>query len=105
MSMQTSRRTKDQKGSVPFSPCLGGRTDNREMFVVPAEAGIQRLKSLGPGQIHAGITIKWDSTDSEPFNYKLLQDVLQCHIKRHVNRDTSRFFRNHYRQGGSEFFH
>jgi hypothetical protein len=26
------------------------------------------------------------------FNYKLLQDVLQCHKQRHVNRDTSRFF-------------
>ena len=30
------------------------------MHVVPAEAGIQRLKSLSPGQKHAGMTIKWD---------------------------------------------
>jgi hypothetical protein len=29
------------------------------MFVVPAEAGIQRLKSLDPGQKHAGMTGKW----------------------------------------------
>ena len=36
---------------------LGVCTDNHEMFVVPAEAGIQRLKSLDPGQIHAGMTI------------------------------------------------
>ena len=44
----------------------GVRTDNHEMFVVPAEAGIQRLKSLDPGQQHAGMAIKWDSTDYYP---------------------------------------
>jgi hypothetical protein len=30
------------------------------MLVLPAEAGIQRLKSLDFGQIHAGMTIVWD---------------------------------------------
>ena len=44
----------------------GVGTDNHEMFVVPAEAGIQRLKSLDPGQKHAGMTIKWDSTEPAP---------------------------------------
>ena len=28
---------------------------------MPAEAGIQRLKTLDPGQNHAGMTCKWDS--------------------------------------------
>ena len=32
------------------------------MLVLPAEAGTQRLKSLDPGQKHAGMTIKWDSS-------------------------------------------
>ena len=31
-----------------------------KMLVVPAYAGIQRLKSLGPGQKHAGTTITRD---------------------------------------------
>jgi len=35
--------------------------DIYKMVVLPAEAGIQRLKSLDPGQKHAGMTIKWDS--------------------------------------------
>ena len=50
-------------------------TDNHEMFVVPAEAGIQRLKSLDPGQKHAGMTIKWDSTESGAFNYSLFSEI------------------------------
>jgi hypothetical protein len=37
------------------------------MIVLPAEAGIQRLKSLDPGQKHAGMTITWDSHGSDPF--------------------------------------
>ena len=49
----------------------GVRTDNHEMFVVPAEAGIQRLKSLDPGQKHAGMTIKWDSADYYPKSKRL----------------------------------
>ena len=32
------------------------------VHVVPAEAGIQRLESLDPGQKHAGMTIMWDSS-------------------------------------------
>jgi hypothetical protein len=32
------------------------------MLVLPAEAGTQRLKSLDPGQKHAGMTIEWDSS-------------------------------------------
>ena len=34
----------------------------RKILVLPAAAGIQRLKSLDPGQKHAGMTIKWDSS-------------------------------------------
>ena len=34
------------------------------MSVMPAKAGIQRLKSLDPGQKHAGMTIKWESSDT-----------------------------------------
>ena len=33
------------------------RTVVRKIHVMPAEAGIQRLKSLDPGQNHAGMTI------------------------------------------------
>ena len=33
---------------------------------MPAEAGIQRLKSLDPGQKHAGMTITWGSGDTTP---------------------------------------
>jgi len=32
-----------------------------------SNAGIQRLKSLQPGQKHAGLTIKSDSSGSVPF--------------------------------------
>jgi hypothetical protein len=32
-------------------------TTIRNKFVMPAAAGIQRLKSLDPGQIHAGMTM------------------------------------------------
>ena len=39
----------------------------RKILVLPAAAGIQRLKSLDPGQKHAGMTIKWDSSGSDPF--------------------------------------
>jgi hypothetical protein len=35
---------------------LGRRTVIGKTQVVPAEAGIQRLKSLDPGQKHAGMT-------------------------------------------------
>jgi len=38
------------------------------MLVVPAEAGIQCLKSLDPGQKHAGMTIKWDSSGADLFS-------------------------------------
>jgi hypothetical protein len=43
------------------------RVDIHNKLVLPAQAGIQRLKSLDPGQQHAGMTIKWDSSDSGPF--------------------------------------
>jgi len=33
------------------------RTVVRKIYVMPAEAGIQRLKSLDPGQNRAGMTI------------------------------------------------
>jgi hypothetical protein len=38
------------------------------MLVLPAEAGIQRLQSLDPGQRHAGMTMKWDSNDSTAYS-------------------------------------
>jgi len=46
---------------------LGRGTVIGRMLVMPAEAGIQCLKSLDPGQKHAGMTIKWDSSGSKPF--------------------------------------
>jgi hypothetical protein len=39
------------------------RVEVHKMFVMPAEAGIQRLKSLDPGLKPAEMTIKWDSND------------------------------------------
>ena len=37
-----------------------------KMLVVPAEADIQRLKSLDPGQKHARMTTMWDSNGLNP---------------------------------------
>ena len=37
-------------------------------YVVPAQAGIQRLKSLDPGPKLAGMTRKWDSSGNVPFS-------------------------------------
>jgi hypothetical protein len=37
-----------------------------KMLVAPAEAGIQRLESLEPGQKHAGMTNMWDSNGLHP---------------------------------------
>jgi len=66
----------------------GRRAVIGRMLVVPAEAGIQRLKSLDPGQKHAGMTSMWkhagmtskwkhagmmrvwDSNGSAPFVFK-----------------------------------
>jgi len=48
---------------------LGRGTVIGRMLVVPAEAGIQCLKSLDPGQKNAGMTIKWDSSGVEAFYY------------------------------------
>jgi len=52
------------------------------MHVVPAEAGIQRLKSLDPGLKHAGMTNMWDNSDSEPF-IPLMKEVIQEHNAYH----------------------
>ena len=38
------------------------------MFVLPAEAGIQRLKSMDPGHKQARMTIMWDSRGNVPIN-------------------------------------
>ena len=54
----------------------GARTVIYRMVVVPAEAGIQRLKSLDPGQKHAGMTIKWDSSGPNPM-ISLLDQLLR----------------------------
>jgi hypothetical protein len=43
------------------------RADIHHKLVLPAQAGIQRLKSLDTGQQHAGMTIKRDSSGLEPF--------------------------------------
>jgi len=40
------------------------RADIRNMLVLPAEAGIQRLKSLDSGQKHAGMTLASDISGS-----------------------------------------
>ena len=40
--------------------------------VMPAEAGIQSLRSLDPGQKHAGMTIVWDSNEVVVWNGNLL---------------------------------
>ena len=47
----------------------GRRSVLVRMHVVPAEAGIQRLKSLDPGLKHAGMTNKWDSNAVDPFAF------------------------------------
>ena len=66
----------------------GARTVICRMVVLPAEAGIQRLKSLDPGQKHAGMTIKWDSNASDlqdcVFASKAKQKV-QVHVI--INQD------------------
>ena len=46
--------------------CSVWRTKGARIIrVLPAQAGIQRLKSLDHGQQHAGMTIKWDSSGSD----------------------------------------
>ena len=44
------------------------RTVICRIFVVPAEAGIERLKSLDHGLKHAGMTTKLDGSGFDPFN-------------------------------------
>ena len=60
----------------------GTRTITRRMLVVPAEAGIQRLKSLDPGQKHAGMTIKWDSNGSPIIQLSTLKPAGQSRLVR-----------------------
>ena len=59
----------------------GARIVIRRMLVVPAEAGIQRLKSLDPGQKHAGMTIKWDSNGIYPFNVCVRFPWTTCYVR------------------------
>ena len=60
--------------------------DIHNKLVLPAQAGIQRLKSLDPGQQHAGMTIKWDSNGSLPFSFYNVQGQNQRQIKRVTSR-------------------
>ena len=56
------------------------RADIHHKLVLPAQAGIQRLKSLDTGQQHAGMTIKWDSSGSVPFLLSVFGHALPEHF-------------------------
>jgi len=57
---------------------IWNRKWNRIIHVMPAEAGIQRLKSLDPGQKHAGMTIQWDSNGSDPLLHVLVNLLIRA---------------------------